>query len=92
MNKLFCTMQNVQPVLLCDGSFKELMIEVDSVFKKEMLNCYSAFNSITEPILSRTQILKLVSKNKVILPHHCKLMKEVLGFHLKENKKRNLHS
>ena len=91
MNKLISTIQNAQPVLLCDGSFKDLMNEVDKVFKNEMISCYSTFNSITEPILSRTQILNLVSKYKSILPNHYKLMKEVLGFHLKENQKRNQH-
>ena len=91
MKKLISTIQHVQPVLLCNGSFKDLMNEVDNVFKKEMMNCYSTFNCITEPILSRTQIMKLVSKYKASLPHHYKLMKEVLGFHLKENQKRNIH-
>ena len=91
MKKLISSIEHVQPILLYNGSFKELMNEIDNVFKKEMMNCYSSFNSITEPILSRTQVMKLVSKYKTSLPHHYKLMKEVLGFHLKENQKRNIH-
>ena len=91
MTKLITTIENVQPVLLHNGSFKELMNEVDNVFKKEMMNCYNTYNCITEPILSRTQIMKLVAKYKSTLPYHYKLMKEVLGFHLKENHKRNIH-
>ena len=91
MKKLIDTVEHVQPVLLYNGSFKEVMTEVDDAFKLAMKDCFTTFNSITEPILSRTQIMKLVTIYKTTLPHHYKLMKEVLGFHLKEKQKRNIH-
>ena len=91
MKKMISSVEHVQPVLLYNGSFKEVMNEVDDTFKAQMKTCYTTFNSITEPILSRRQIMTLVAIYKNRLPHHYKLMKEVLGFHLKENKTRNVH-
>ena len=86
MKKLICNVKQVQPILLYDGSFKDVMNEVDNTFQIEMKRCYTSFNSITEPILSRRQIMTLVAIYKSRLPHHYKVMKEVLGFHLKEKK------
>ena len=91
MTKTLSTIQQVQPILLYDGSFKNVMNEVDNVFQSQMKKCYTTFNSITEPILSRRQIITLVSIYKNRLPNHYKLMKGVLGFHLKENTIRNVH-
>ena len=86
MKKLIATVQEVQPGLLYNDSFKDVMKEVNETFKTQMLGCYCTYNSITEPIVSRQQIMRLVTIYKKSLPHHYKLMKEVLGFHLKEKK------
>ena len=91
MKTLIASVQEVQPILLCNDSFKDAMKEVDNMFKHEMKGCYSTHNSTTEPIVSRIQTMRLVGIYKKNLPHHYKLMKEVLGFHLKENKTRNAH-
>ena len=91
MKKMISSVEHVQPVLLYNVSFKEVMNEVDLAFKTQIKSCYTTFNCITEPILSRRQIMTLVTIYKTRLPHHYKLMKEVLGFHLKENKTRNIH-
>ena len=91
MNNLITTVSQVQPIFLCNDSFRDAMREVDDAFKKEMKSCYESCNSITEPMLSRMQIMRLVSTHKKTLPNHYKLMKEVLGFHLKENTTRNVH-
>jgi hypothetical protein len=91
MNKLISTVEHIQPSLIYNGSFKDLMNEVDASFKKAMHSCFFEYNSITEPILSRDEVMRLVTRYKKTLPYHYKLMKEVLGFHLKENRKRNIH-
>ena len=74
MRKMISSVEQVQPVLLYNGSFKEVMNEVDNTFKIQMKNCYVTFNSITEPILSRRQIMTLVTIYKNRLPQHYKLM------------------
>jgi hypothetical protein len=91
MKKMISSVKHVQPVMLDNVSFKEVMNKVDDAFKKQMKSCYTKFNCITKPILSRRQIMTLVSIYKTHLPNHYKLMKEVLGFHLKENQMRNIH-
>ena len=91
ITKTISNIQQVQPILLYDGSFKKVMHQVDSVFQSQMKKCYMSFNAITEPILSRRQIMTLVSIYKNQLPNHYKIMKGVLGFHLKENTTRNIH-
>ena len=57
MKKLIATVQEVQPMLLYNHSFKDVMKEVDETFKMQMMGCYSTYNSITEPIVSRQQIM-----------------------------------
>ena len=84
MTKMISNISQVQPILLCDGSFKNVMNEVDSVFQTQMKLCYTSFNSITESILLTKQVMTLVSIYKSRLPNHYKIMKELLGFHLKE--------
>ena len=92
MKKLISSTQHDQHVLLWNGSFKDIMTEVDNVLKKEMTICCSMLNCTVETALSQTQIMKLFSKWKIRLPYHYKLMKKVLGFHLKEDRKRNIYS
>ena len=91
MNVLLDTVHNLQPVMLFGMSFRRVTDEIDTTFKNAIQECYSGFCSITEPILSRNQVLHLIQFYKSNMSDHYILMKQVLGFHLKENKTKNVH-
>ena len=91
MNIMFDGVHNLQPVMLHGLSFRAVTEEIDTTFKKALQECYTNFCSITEPILSRTQILHLIKYYKTKMNDHYSLMRQVLGFTLKENKIKNTH-
>ena len=56
-----------------------------------MFKCYSSFRSITEPIVSKSQLNDLVMEYKTSLPSHYKQMNILFGYNLKENMLRRHH-
>ena len=91
MHLLLDTVQNVEPVMLYGVAFRVVTDEIDQMFKTAFHDCYTKFCAITEPILSRPQMLHLIQLYKTKMNHHYSLMKKVLGFHLKENQMKNVH-
>lgn len=91
MSCLVESVNSVQPVMLYGYAFKLVTEEIDNAFKNAFVECYSTFCEITEPILSGSQVLHLIQFYKSKMSQHYTLMKEILGFHLKENKTKNIH-
>lgn len=90
--KLFLQRIESNPSVTLEGDdFEFVLVEINKAFENAMQSCYIDFESITEPLLTREQILHLLQIYKNKLPNHYNLMKQLLGFHQKVNKQRNIH-
>ena len=81
----------MHPNELFGEHFQFVLNKIDNIFENAMHQCFLEFQSITEPILSHHHIADLVNLCKTSLLDYFKVMKQMLGFHRKENRMRNMN-
>ena len=64
---------------------------IEQTFYEAIERCYKGFNKITQPLLSRVEVNKLVDIYKENLCQHYKLQMKMFGFAQKQELSRNQH-
>ena len=67
------------------------IMEVDRVFKAAMEKCYCNFTAIAEPLVSESEIKKLIEMYKCRLPNHYEVMAELYNYSRRMGEMRNIH-
>ena len=93
INQLLQHVEHQYPQLteLSGDCFKIVLNKIDIMFENKIRQCYKDFQSITEPILSQSEVLSLVKLHKFHLPDYYNTMKHLFGYHSKENLAKNMH-